>query len=83
MMKQKWDHSQVCEACKAIKMIATNCDHFRGGKTTHERQTGVLAQRLRNQDIRSAWCKETIGNRSKFPSGTCNGKRNRFRDAPR
>ena len=83
MSREKWNHSQACDACKAANIETKNCNHFRGGKTSRERKTGVLSQRLNNQAVRAEWCRETIGRRSKFPVITCNGKRNRFKDAPR
>lgn len=50
---------------------------FRPGKTRRDHNSGAHARCIKNKLIRAAWQAPT--NKDKFPSHTCNGKRNRQR----
>lgn len=63
----------VCAACKSADY--TECKHVREGKTKKDRESGAWSSRFSNRAARTAWQK-TGG---VFPSGTCNGKKNRAR----
>lgn len=50
---------------------------MRPGKTQRDRDSGQHSRNLSNRRERAAWQNDSRG--SKFPSHTCNGKRNRNR----
>ena len=63
----------VCAACKALEY--TECNHVRTGKTQRDKESGSWSQRFSNRQERVNWQK----NGGPFPSGVCNGKKNRNR----
>lgn len=74
-MKQKWDKKgKVCSACAMLEY--TECDHVRGGKTKYERENGTWSTRFTNREQRVSW-QRGGGDNKTFPSGVCNGKKNR------
>lgn len=61
----------VCASCKSLDY--TECNHVRVGKTEKDRKSGSWGQRFSNREQRNSWLK----NGGPFPSGSCNGKKNR------
>jgi hypothetical protein len=75
--RENWSKAgKVCSACAELQY--QECDHVRGGKTRREHADGTWSTRFTNRQQRVSWQKGGGDNKT-FPTGSCNGKKNRIR----
>ena len=72
----QWKHDKVCNSCAELQY--KNCNHYRGGKTKFDHDSGVWGNRFSNRALRTEWMRDSNADNKTFPKGSCNGRKNRF-----
>lgn len=73
-----WNNdNDICDYCKSQEFPMEQCNHVRTGKTKKEREDGTSNARFDNRRERMAWQQDRNADNRTFPTGTCNGRKNR------